>query len=131
MAELAGIGGNEGMPVGGGDVGRPEQDESAHDEQLDGNHDIVEPGRFLGAADQHRGQREDNQGRGNVDDSPNNGPIRQLDLRPGGGGGLGRVGVPQSAYERRYADRTADRHGRGDHGVLENEVPADDPGKNL
>ena len=89
MAKLAGIGRNEGMPVGGGHVSRPEQDESDHDEQLYGDHDVVEPGQFLGAADQHRGQREDDEGRGNVDDAVDRGSIRQLDLRPRRRGILG------------------------------------------
>src|SRR5215468_413241 len=79
MPELPGIVWNEGMPVGGVDEAHAEQDEGENHGELDGDHDIVEPRRFLSAEHQHRREDANDERCWDVDDARDRAAVREPD----------------------------------------------------
>ena len=59
VAGLAGVGGDERMPVGGIDRVRGARDEQQHDSNFDADDQVVEVGRLLDANDQ-QGRNDEN-----------------------------------------------------------------------
>ena len=113
------------------DVAVAERDEGDHHRELHRDHDVVEPGRFLGAAHQKQREERDDQHRRQVHDRRAVHVAGELDRGAGRGGEAGRDHQPDILEQADDVARPADRHGGRAHGVFEDQVPADDPGEEL
>ena len=92
---------------------------------------LLSSGRFLGSADQHGREQEDNERRRQIDDACHGRTVRQLELGPGRRGILRWNVDAEIMQQRDNIARPADGDGGGAHGVFEDEVPTDDPGEDL
>ena len=124
--------GEEGVPVLRLDVAGPEADHEEDDHELEAHHRGVEARALADADDQHDGDEEHDEGGWQVADRagvhPGVGAGVEVDRCPRPASGQGHAEEPE---ERDEVVRPAVRHGaRGDR-VLEDQVPADDPGEEL
>ncbi len=130
--------GREGVVVGGVDEGEAEDDEEEDGGDFDEHHDVVGAGGLADAADEHDGEQEDDDEGGDVEaevpaggEDVLAGEILEALREVGGGEPLG-VEVdaePVEQVDDVGGEAYADAHVR--EGVLEDEVPADDPGDEL
>jgi hypothetical protein len=133
----------ERLVVGHVDVGGAQHDEQSEDEQLDDDNDVIGTGGFLDADVQQPGDREHDQRRRHVHQEGNTGdPGRRLQQSVDGRiRAQQRHAVPvrepvgqrdaQSGKQRVQVAAPGDRDRDVANGVLENQVPADDPGHEL
>ena len=121
-----------GHPVRGRDVAQAGQDERDDDRHLDDHDDVVDLRRFMHADDQQRGY--------GGDDDHGRHVKQRARRRPGAGRGIvGERRIYEAIWqvdadivqEARDITRPADRDGGGAERILEDEVPADDPGNEL
>ncbi len=119
FAEGAGVGGDEGGVVGWVDVGPAEADDGEDDDDLEDDHDGVEDGAFFGALDEEGGHGEDDECGGQVHDA-------RVFIERGGGEGVGEVEADLVTELHEVGGPCGGDGGCAD-GVLEDEVPADDP----
>src|SRR4029077_16970931 len=132
VTEVPGVRRHEGMPVRCRDEARPEQNEAEHDADLEHDDRGVER-RGLPDADitdvrdstddEHRGQIKYGTG-GDEANITRTAVYRCLNQR------LGQVN-PELGKQANDVRRPADRHGSDRKGVLEHEIPADEPGHEL
>ncbi len=124
-------------------AGQADADEQRQRDQLDHDHDVVRARAFPGAPQQQPGdQRHDAEG-GQVHQDGDAGHVRRrlqqaVDVRVAAeqrravaGREPGRKLHADPAHQRREVVAPRDRHGDVAHRVLEDQVPADDPGHRL
>ncbi len=130
--------GGERLPVLGVRVAQADGDEDRQHDQLEDHHDRVHPGALPDADHEHDGQRGDDGERQHVEDdrdaeqvrgaleetgNPGRGPVVGRDPRRDGDAEAGDEGLEVVA--------PADGDGHVAHGVLDDQIPADDPGDDL
>ena len=113
----------------------PAEDKDQDGGDLEQHHDVVGPGGFADAAHQHDGQDQHDEKGGNIEAQV---PARLVDrvaLQVGEAGGQKGGRNPTRAgmqakpiHEIDDVGRKADAHGHVADGVLQDEIPADDPG---
>ena len=117
-------------------------DDEEHDRDLEDHDQVVDPGRFLDPDDQDRAHHGDDEDGGEVDQRAGHvqagvgasGHHVDLRVRAPLGRRVGQVGGEVDAELLEQADQVAgpaDAHRGGAGGVLEDEIPADDPGHQL
>ena len=119
-------GGSERRPVGRIDQHAAHDQKSENRADLDQHHHVVGPGRFLHAADQQQGQDKNDQKAGHVEVRARPMPRRPHRTRPL---------VGQVDAEGRQlclgVSAEANRHGNVADHIFQDQIPADDPGKNF
>ena len=115
--------GDQGQPVVGPDEKDSQGQDEGDDAQLDDHQAPGDEGVEAGAEDQEHREAHDHQGGGQVDDPPRLGKGRAA----GPEGQVQAVG-PEQVLE---IEGPARGHGGGAHAVLQDQVPADDPGGQL
>ena len=113
----------ERRPVLGLHEGGAGDDEEQHRRDLDRDHHRVEARALADADHQQHGDRQHDQHRGQVDEGPRRGARR--------GGHPGRQIEAEAREDALEVAAPADRHGHRADRVLEDQVPADDPGDDL
>src|SRR6185437_10176676 len=131
LAEGAGVRRHEGMPVAGVDVLDAEGDEQDEHEHLDDDDHRVEFGRLANAHDEDRRNSQHDERRRHVEQPRDRAPVGQRDDRAGRAGERCRNLNAKILKKAHHVARTPDGNRRGAEGVLENQVPADDPGEQL
>ncbi len=131
FAESAAVGRNEGVPVGGVHVEGAEADEGQHDRELDRDHDVVQPRRFPGAADQQRRDQHHDGRRRQVDDGGGGRAVGQGHHLPRRRREPRRQAEPHRLQQTHEVARPADGDRRAADGIFQDQIPADDPGREL
>ena len=129
---VPGIGRNERVPVAGVDVAHAEQDEQHDHRDLDGDDDRIERGRLLDADVADGGDRRDDRHGGQIDDGAGAHQVQRvralIEWR------VRKRGRDVDVHLLQEADRVArpaDRDGGDRKQVLQDQVPADEPGDAL
>ena len=125
------VGRHERLPVGGRDVADPDADERQDDDQLDRHHEIVDARRLARAPYQQEGQqRHDRRGR-QIGDGRRRRAVGELDDLTSRGRKPGWDGETDGGQGPVEVARPSDGHCGGTDRIFENEVPADQPGREL
>ena len=114
--------GREGRVVLRLDRGEAEHDEEREDRELDHDHDRVEARALAHADDEHAGDQQHEEHRGQVDHAA---------LARRDGDRVGQGAAEHVAQQRVQVAAPAHGHDRDREAVLEDQVPADDPGHEL
>ena len=132
LPELPGIRRNERMPIAGMDIAHSGEDEEHDHRDLEGDDDGVRPRGLADTDIAQDGDRGDDEHRGNVQpgargyDGIGAGAAIERGLRQ-----RGRQMQAELRQQTRHVARPPDRDGSDRKGVLQNQVPADEPGKDL
>ena len=105
-----------------------ERNHQDHDRHLGDDDQAIDESGFLGSAHQQCGEQEEDHDRGNVDDAMNGRDRVCLKWRMTP---LVRDVHPDEFERLVEILAPRNRHGRSTHGILEDQVPADDPGDEL